>query len=395
MSARMEIDDERGLRRYTLDAVTTLQGIEALRPDYEHLLGVTRHNLPFALHEWHVIWCRHFLNCDSHIHDEPRFYVLREANGACVAIVPFIVSRRRWGPMGVTWVSLVGADPAITEIRTPLIESGYEHLAAQAVRDNLARTCSWDWINWSGLRGDFTEAIMLAGNMVQLQPPAVDVLLDLPSSWEEFRSRLRRNIRESLRHCYNSLRRDGHRFELRVIEDPAEMRAGLERFVALHAMRADLKGTVIHPDRFAHGTCREFLFAVCERLAARGAVRLFALRIGAQVVAMRLGFVVGDCLYLYYSGFDPVWGRYSVMTTTIAEAIKYAIAHGLKTVSLSPTNDRSKSRWGPREVEYASACESNVGLRSRLARDAYLSTRSEAGYPSKLFRLVASRRAWN
>jgi len=230
---------------------------------------------------------------------------------------------------------------------------------------------------------------------LQWQPPVTDVILDLPSSWEEFRSRLKRNIRESLRHCYNSLKRNGHQFELHVIEGPADIRAGLDRFLTLHRMRAALNQTVAHPDRFCGQVCRDFLYAVCEGLAERGAVRLFALKIGSQVVAMRLGFVVGDSLYLYYSGFDPQWGRYSVMTTTVAEAIKYAIAHGLKTVSLSPTNDISKSRWGPCLVDYASAYESNVRIRSRLACGAYLNARSDRGYSSKLIRRLFTSHAWN
>jgi len=110
---------------------------------------------------------------------------------------------------------------------------------------------------------------------------------------------------------------------------------------------------------------------------------------------MRLGVLVGDNLYLYCAGYDPRWGRYGVMTTTVAEAIKCAIAHGVRTVSLSPTNDVADTRWGPRVVEYGSACEPNVGLRSRLACDAYLTSRSGVGYPSKLLRPVTSRRAGN
>ena len=184
-------------------------------------------------------------------------------------------------------------------------------------------------------------------------------------------------------------------------EDPLKLRrftvetvTTLEEIAALHRMRADLKGTVPHLDHFSSLICRDFLYAVCERLAERGAVRLFALRIGSRIVAMRLGFVVGDNLYLYYSGFDPQWGSYSVTTTSVAEAIKYAIANGLKTVSLSTTNDASKRRWGPREVRYGSACESNRRLRSRLACNAYFTARSETGYSSKLIRLLTSRRAW-
>jgi CelD/BcsL family acetyltransferase involved in cellulose biosynthesis len=84
---------------------------------------------------------------------------------------------------------------------------------------------------------------------------------------------------------------------------------------------------------------------------------------------------------MYYSGFDPEWSRFSVMTTTVAEAIKYAIEHGLKTVNLSPGNDVSKTRWGPRELQYTSAYEQRDRLRSRLASRAYVRTHFDAGLP--------------
>ena len=128
-------------------------------------------------------------------------------------MLPFIVSRRRrWGPLRATSAGLLGGDPAITEIRVPLIDVGHEHLAVQAARDDLARSYSWDWINWSGMRGEYADAVQCAGGTVQRQSAVQDMVLDLPSSWEEFRGRLRRNIRELLRHVYSSLRRDGHRF---------------------------------------------------------------------------------------------------------------------------------------------------------------------------------------
>jgi CelD/BcsL family acetyltransferase involved in cellulose biosynthesis len=383
------------LSQVTLETVATLEGIAALRADYEHLHGVTGNVLPFALHEWHLTWCRHFLDCDPYIHDEPLFYILRDTARNCVAIVPFILSQRRLGPLKIVSLGLLGADPAITEIRAPMIKRGYEHMMTAAVRAALAQVRGWDWIHWTGVNGDLAEA-MTAGTPLEWQPPLADFVLDLPPTWEEFRAGLKRNIRESLRHCYNSLKRDGHRFELVVIEDPAGLRQGLDQYLALHKMRAGLTDTAIHVDRFASQICRDFLYEVCERLAARGVVRLFAMKIGPRIVAMRLGFAVGDSLYLYYSGFDPEWARYSVMTTTVAEAIKYAIAHGLKTVHLSPTPDISKTRWGPRQVDYGSAYEPNDRFRSRLAHRAYLTARSDSGIQSKILqRLNAARRLWS
>ena len=146
-------------RVVTVETVTTVDGIAALRPCYERLLRVTGNTLPFALHEWHVAWVRHFLNRNPRIHDEPLFYVLRDSADACVAIIPFIVSRRRVGPFKIVSVDLLGADPAITEIRAPMIDPGYEVTAARAVQHQLAEIGDWDWIHWTGLSESFARAL--------------------------------------------------------------------------------------------------------------------------------------------------------------------------------------------------------------------------------------------
>jgi CelD/BcsL family acetyltransferase involved in cellulose biosynthesis len=378
-----------------IESVTTVEGIAALRPCYDRLHRVTGNTLPFSLHEWHLAWCRHFLNCNPRIRDRPLFYVLRNAAAECVAIVPFIVSERRVGPIKIASVDLLGADPAITEICAPLIETGYEHPTARAVRQHLAKAGDWDWIHWTGISDAFADELAAEASL-QWQPALSAYVLDLAPTWGEFRLGLKRNIRESLRHCYNSLKRDNHRFELRVIDALPGLHRGLERFLELHVMRANLKATVVHPNRFASRVSRDFLHEVCERLSKRGAVRLFQLEVGSQIVAMRIGFVVGDSLYLYYSGFDPQWSRYGVMTTTVAEAIKYAIAQGLKTVNLSPSLDMSKARWSPRQVDYKSAYEHGGRLRSRVAGQAYLRARSGEGLQSWLLQhLIAARRHWH
>jgi CelD/BcsL family acetyltransferase involved in cellulose biosynthesis len=375
----------------SVSKVVDLKGLAGVAGDYEQLCGDVDNRLPFALYDWHLTWCRHFLNRHPHIEDEPRFCLLHEAAGRCVAILPLIQSSRRLGPLRITSLNMLGADPAITEIPSPLVAPGYGALAVHAARDLFSRLGDWDWIHWSGLGGELREALADEPGL-SWQAPLSDFLLDLPGSWEEFRCRLKRNIRESLRHCYNSLRRAGHQFELQVIAHPAGIEAGLTRFLELHRFRAELRNTVIHPDRFATQVSRDFLHEVCDRLARHGIIRLFALRIGGEIVAMRIGFVVGGSLYLYYSGYDPRWARYGVMTTTTAEAIKYAIAAGLTSVSLSPTWDLAKSRWGPRRVDYASAYETRDRLRSRCAQGAYL--RGRLGDSPAWLRRLMTGRVW-
>jgi CelD/BcsL family acetyltransferase involved in cellulose biosynthesis len=378
-----------------MDTVTTVEGVAALKPDYEHLNQAAANTLPFALHDWHVAWCRHFFNCSRQIQDELLFLVMREAAGSCIGILPFILSRRRVGPLKIVSVDLLGPDPAITEIRTPLVAPGYERIVAHVAQSRLGTLGHWDWIHWTGIGGAFGETLA-AGGRLQWQPALTDFVLDMPPTWEEFRLHLNRNIRESLRHCYNSLRRDHYPFQLQVIDTLPELQRGLDRFLALHLMRAHAESGPMHPDRFASRVSREFLFDVCERLCRRGVLRLFQLKVGSDIVAMRMGFLTGNSLYLYYSGYDPAWSRYSVMTTALAEIIKYAIEHGIKTVNLSPAEDISKTRWSPRQVDYQSAYEQGARLRSRLARQAYVVAKSGEGLPSRLLQhVIAARRDWH
>ena len=117
----------------TTDIIVDVAGIRALKPDYEHLYRVSGNTLPFALQDWHLTWCAHFLNRNPQIQDQPLFHVLRDNAGECVAIVPLIFTRRRLGPLKLATVGLIGADPRLTEIRNPLVKSRGQALQSEVV----------------------------------------------------------------------------------------------------------------------------------------------------------------------------------------------------------------------------------------------------------------------
>ena len=379
----------------TAELVVDVEGIRALTHDYEHLYQVTENTLPFATQEWHLAWCKQLLSRRPHAPQQPLFCVLRKAEGSCVAIVPLILTHRRLGPLKIAMLGLIGADPALTEIRNPLVEPGYERATVHAVHERLASVAGWDWIQWNGVGAALAEALAheAAPHWYQTLD---DYVLDLPTDWLEFRATLPRNMRESLRHCYNSLRRDGHAFELVVARDRVEVRRALYRFLQLHTLRAHMSWGPEHADHFALRPLQAFLYEVCDRFAVRDVVRVFQLRIADTVVASRIGFVIGGSLYLYYSGFDPAWARYSVMTTTLAEALRYAIAAGLRSVNLSTTGDPAKLRWHPRRVDFYSALVHRNSVRSRLACGAYRMAVSGSGTPARLLkRLLQLQREWH
>jgi CelD/BcsL family acetyltransferase involved in cellulose biosynthesis len=379
----------------SVEVVTTVGGLQALAADYERLLRATGNTLPFALHEWHVAWCNEFLESGKGIQTRPMIHVARNTEGRCVAIVPLILTRRAVGPVKIGTLDLLGADPAITEIRTSIIDPSYETRAVWAIRRKLAEVGEVDWINWGVVSDSHALALSICADL-KIQRPLLNLVLDLPPSWDQFHSKLKRNIRESIRHCYNSLKRDDLTYELRIAREPPDVKDAIERFFALHAMRADSLGFVGHRNHFANPRARRFLHEVCEKLSARGMVRVFQLAIRGEVVALRIGFVIGDSLYLYYSGFDPRWSKYSVMTTTVVEAIKYAIGQGLTTIDLSPGRDISKTRWGPREFALNQAVQISPSPLSHLAWAAFNRVNSPIPPPPWINRMLRmARRDWD
>src|SRR5260370_254453 len=93
------------------------------------------------------------------------------------------------------------------------------------------------------------------------------------ATWAECHTSRPRNLTESLRKCYNSLKRGGVSFVFRVVELPDETAAALDIFFELHAQRARAVGTVEHRDVFAAPRARAFLSEYARRMADRGQLR--------------------------------------------------------------------------------------------------------------------------
>jgi hypothetical protein len=84
------------------------------------------------------------------------------------------------------------------------------------------------------------------------------------------------------------------------------------------------------------------------------------------------------------------------MTTTMAEAIKYAIAGRLRSVNLSPGTDVGKTRWGPREIALRSGFVQRDGLVSGIVCKTYFEGRFGDGALARLVQYAApARRDWS
>jgi len=368
-----------GLR---VSTATTTDELQRLSGEWRALLARAKADMPFLWPDWVLAWWETFHAEQPLVRDSLHVEVVRRPDGELVAVVPFMrTDRPGLGPVRLRTLGFLGSDRYLTEQRAPVVDPSCGPEAAAALATHLLADDSWDWVVWEGLdRHDEVSAVLdraMSLRWGHYQPANV---LPLAPSWDQFRGGLKRNIKESLRRCYNSLKRDNLVARLVVADTADAVDAALQTFFDLHAMRAHQADMVVHPDRFAGARAKQFLRLVCARFAERGAARVFTLEVGGAPVASRVGFVVPGCLYLYYSGFDPTWARYSVATTMVAEAIKYAITSGCDRVHLSMGSDASKSRWGPKMPVFHQATWVRPGLGRRTAFDLYQRGRGSAGF---------------
>jgi CelD/BcsL family acetyltransferase involved in cellulose biosynthesis len=366
--------------------VVPVTSVDALRSEWEQLDARTSPRLPFTSPLWTQLWWQHFRERRVFIQDTLHLLGVRDSSGGLRGVAPLVLTERpAVGPLRTRMLRFVGADPAITEVCGPICAPADEREVMAALLEHFdGRGAEWDLWLLNGLRrdGEAAAAVGLRPG-VQRGREIPDYVLALPADW----------VKESMRKGYNSLKRDGLVCELRVLTAPEQMSGALDRFFALHASRAALEGTVVHRNVFGSANGRAFLRDYCREMAWRGLARVFQLAVGGQIVATRLAFVVGDSLYLYFSGFDPAWGRYSVMTTLVAEALRWAIAQRFATVNLSPGNDVSKTRWAPTEVVFQELLLPAPSLRGALVRRAYCSLRARSAMGAGLAALARRRGA--
>lgn len=387
------------MQELRLERIETEDALLGIESDWRQLELESCCTLPFQTFDWTAAWWRHMPEKKLAVRDRLFVHVVRDAVGRCVAVAPMIIAERPGiGPIRLRELQFLGPDPNMTEMRGLLALPEYEEAAHRSLLAHLrVNARDWDWLVYSGVpRNDNMRALpshYFSG--AQFTGEVVDNILVMPDSWQAFKAKLPRNIKESLRKCYNSLKRDELAYELVVVQEREGVRAALAAFFRLHAARADADEMPSHNDVFASAKAQRFLVELCERYADNGILRIFVLKVQGNAAAVRIGFAFGDALYLYYSGFDPALGKYSIMTTAVSEALQYAIREGFRTVNLSTGTDKSKTRWRPTESRFDELRVTSPSLRGTVANEVYQrvtqALHSDSPRAARIRRLIARR----
>lgn len=347
--------------------------LEVITSEWDQLDAEVSPRTPFTSAAWAKLWWQHVRQARSTIRHEFFVHTVRDAAGKLLAIVPLLITHRpAYGPLRLRILQFFGAaDGSLTEHRHIICREAHEAEIVQALAGYLLdRKDRWDVFVWTGIRCTETTHTTLR-NLLKVYKAVPEYRVPLPDSWQELRSTLSPNMKEAIRKCYKTLARDGRSFNFRAVACPEDMPAALDRFLGLHSQRAQLTGTTIHRDYFGQASHRAFIIDAVPGWTERNQLRIFELEIDGKVVASRMAFLLGDELYLYYSGYDLAWRKYSIMTTLMCECFKWAIERKVRIVNLSKGKDRSKLRWRGSEVVFHDALLMSPTWRGRLISGIY------------------------
>ena len=327
--------------------LTSQAAFVALKPQWDQLYQRAASASPFGSFHWIKLWMEH-LAPRSRLQQDTWHIITMWRHGELIGAAPMILTTYRMiGLPVLRYLRPIGSDHNVTEIKAPLIEPTCEAQVVPAmIHHFLEIESSYDLIRWPDLPAKNL------GIFAECWTAIVDsyiVRTDLP--WQHFLAKQKRNLKEAIRKAYNAPARDGVDLSFAVIDDRQELGVRLPELFRLHALRARALSGPRHPDYFAAPSAQNFIQTFVQ---ASDTVRplLFELRHGSSTVAARLGFVSGDTLYFYFSGYDFDYGCYSVMTRLVAEAMQYAILSGITRINLSTGSDQSKLRWDPQRIDY-------------------------------------------
>jgi glycosyltransferase involved in cell wall biosynthesis/CelD/BcsL family acetyltransferase involved in cellulose biosynthesis len=331
--------------------IDTAGGFAGLRQQWNLLADEMDPPSPFHSWEWAHAWWRHLaLRADGRV-STPMIVTFRR-RGDLVGLAPFY--RRPVGPrpLGVTFLLPIGwergGDWGVTEQLEPLLPACHRSELIDALAGWL-RTSRWSMAVVPGLQRSDVLPQWLASHAIVRGAEQPYLYRELPASWDDLVRDLNKSMRDNIKYYPRLVSRHGYSTTFTVASSPDDVATALPVLYRLHQARARARTRVAHRDHFAPPARRSFFEEVASTLAARGLIKIGVLRIDEDPVAAQMWFENRGAMFLYYSGYAPVWSRYSVAFIATVEAIKSAMGRGATQLEFLAGRGHFKERWEPSE----------------------------------------------
>ncbi len=319
---------QQGPAAVTLGTVLDSQGFDRLESAWIALQAASPDSSVFLGWDWQRLWWKHY-------GEGRQLYIIvaRQAQRV-VGILPlYIETHRKAGGLfkarKLRQIG-VGGDTAPDDLGALLLPALQQEVCAAMAHHVAYELRQWDMLDWTDLPASspltalLPDVLRAAGFRVQCSVEEPITYGPLPGDWEAYRKGLSRNRRETLA-------RKRRRFEalpgarVRMVESAEQLAPAFERLVALHQLR--WSGRTERP-AFSTPQYRGFHRELMQALLPQGQLRLLALEIEGQAIAMIYAMQYKRRFCFFQSGFDPAHAHHSPGDVLMGYAVEFAIAGG-------------------------------------------------------------------
>lgn len=181
----------------------------------------------------------------------------------------------------------------------------------------------------------------LQGQTLKVEKQEVSPYIDLPMTWEEYLSSLKRKYRKELKRKITRLEEKSSFYQC----TKETVRQDFEEFVRLHRLSDPVK------NKFMSKEMKEFFWEVKTTKLPGWQSHLCFLKLDDKVVASLMTFESDQEVWLYNSGFDPGYAYYSVGLLLKSYKIKKAIEAGKKKYDFLRGGERYKYELGGKDLQ--------------------------------------------
>ncbi len=367
-----------------IELITSADGFEALRADWDALLAGCDPVSPFLTWDWQFLWWRHYGGGQA-----LRIVAARD-DGRLVGVLPLYVQRLRalrgLLPLRVLRPVGTGGDTTPDYLDPLMLPSHSDVLPNELARFVAECTGPWDELLMSDLRaqgplrGALEVACAARGWPTMTSRSAQISYVSLPPTWDEYLQSVSRERRYKIRSARRKFEEaPGARFY--VWSDGDRLDEAIDRLVELHHLRWKDRG---ERHAFSSNAYRDFHRALMHAFWQRGRLTLYCLELGGRIAMMFYCYRLRDVTYHFQTGFDPAISRLRPGHVMMGYLIEQAIASGDREFDMLRGQYDFKADYasGTRETYSIAAARSNLARlarRARVARAGALELRSRLG----------------
>ena len=287
-------------------------------------------NTIFITPQWQGIWWNRF---KSDI--KPSIQVLT-SGGNAIGVLPLLLENKE--------ATFIGDSDVYDYMDFPIVQ-GYGEQFFSMAWDYLSEM-GWDTLRLESIPENsptleyLPEVARNNGCNVELHNSDTTPCMDLPGSWEDYLSGLRKKDRHELRRKLRRLESNSEFKQYAVEIKDESVREDMDEFFRLMALSRDDKSDFLTQEN------KEFFVDLALNFSESGKYKLFFMEIDGVRVASCICFDYDGTYLLYNSGYDPEKSSLSVGLLNKALTIQEAISQDIKEYNFLRGTERYKYHLG-------------------------------------------------